>query len=36
MFSNSFWYGFLIGVGPVFLVFAVSRMIIRAKRNADS
>jgi len=36
MFSNSFWYGFVIGVGLVFLVFVVSRMIARAKKTGGS
>jgi hypothetical protein len=37
MLSNSFWYGFLMGAGLVFLVFAVSRLIARsrAKKNGD-
>jgi hypothetical protein len=30
--SNSFWYEFLMGVGIVFLVLAVTRMIARAKK----
>jgi hypothetical protein len=36
MLSNSFWYGFLIGVGLVFLVYFVTTLIARArtkKRN---
>jgi hypothetical protein len=36
MLSNNFWYGFLLGAGLVFLVFAVSRTIARAKKIAGS
>jgi hypothetical protein len=36
MLSNDFWYGFLIGVGLVFLVFVVSKMIARAKKTGSS
>ena len=36
MLSNSFWYGFLMGVGLVFLVFAVSRLIVRARAKKRS
>ena len=36
MFSNSFWYGFLMGAGLVFLVFLVSKMIARPKGGANS
>jgi hypothetical protein len=31
MLSNNFWYGFLLGVGLVFLVFLVSKLIVRAR-----
>jgi hypothetical protein len=34
--STSFWYGFLMGAGLVFLIFFVSRMIARAKESKDS
>lgn len=38
MLSNQFWYGFIIGVGLVFLVFLISTLIARAraKRGGDS
>ena len=36
MLSSSFWYGFVIGVGLVFLVFVVSRMIARSKKTGGS
>jgi len=36
MLSNDFWYGFLIGVGLVFLVFLISKLIARRKKGADS
>jgi prolipoprotein diacylglyceryltransferase len=31
MFSNEFWYGFLLGVGLVFLVFLVTRLLAKAR-----
>jgi prolipoprotein diacylglyceryltransferase len=36
MLSNSFWYGFLMGVGLVFLIFLVSKLIARAKKGGNS
>jgi tetrahydromethanopterin S-methyltransferase subunit B len=36
MLSNNFWYGFVIGVGLVFLVFLVTKLIARAKKGDDS
>jgi len=31
MLSNDFWYGFLLGVGLVFAVFLVTRLLTRAR-----
>jgi hypothetical protein len=31
MLSNDFWYGFLLGLGLVFLVFLVSRLMAKAR-----
>ena len=31
MLSNSFWYGFLLGAGLVFLIFFVSNRVVRAR-----
>jgi len=36
MLSSSFWYGFLLGVGLVFLVFLVCKLIFRAKKDGNS
>jgi hypothetical protein len=33
MLTNEFWYGFLLGAGLVFLVFFVSRLIIRNRKE---
>jgi hypothetical protein len=33
MLTNDFWYGFLLGAGLVFLVFFVSRLIIRNRKE---
>jgi hypothetical protein len=33
MLTNEFWYGFLLGAGLVFLVFFVSRLIIRKREE---
>ncbi len=34
MLSNSFWYGFLLGAGLVFLIFLYVRL--RAKKSGNS
>ena len=35
MLSNEFWYGFLLGVGLVFLIFLVTRLLAKARsKNA--
>jgi hypothetical protein len=36
MFSNSFWYGFLMGAGLVFLIFYVSKLIARARASSNT
>jgi hypothetical protein len=34
--SDDFWHGFLMGVGLVFLVFVVARMMTRRRRGGSS
>jgi hypothetical protein len=34
--SNDFWHGFLMGVGLVFLVFVVARMMTRRRKGGGS
>jgi hypothetical protein len=38
MLSSSFWYGFMLGLGLVFLIFAIVKLIsrARAKKSSDS